>query len=407
MSAFRLALLSLLRRPLATFIGLVAICVAVASSGLLLRASLLNSSRFSTMVQGPNAVVGAKEGGIDILLGSLNAEGSYPGYLPWTLYESLQAMHTVVHGDGQATTPHYIRQIAPFLYFAKLDKYRVVGTGSELFAGPLQSSPRDFQMGDWEPGALVLGAAVAESLRLSVGAEVEIRSWGPGDIEGEQTQSLPVSGILSSSGTAWDYLLFTDIETAQNFLAQTSAAKASIWGAKVLNYFIMYIDRRGFSELKSLINERTVGQVILVNTEVERLRELTGTTVRFGWMVITMVILLGGLTITTLLMTRFEAMSVHIAVLRALGYSSGKIGAWLVLEGLLLALLACIFGAILDGALFPYIRSMAGLTSDQGQNISIWKSFPVWLAAIGATVVAVLVPLLKILKQDVNQALRS
>src|ERR1700722_18505955 len=112
MTPLRLALLSLARRRVPTIITVVAIAMSVACAGILFRLYHLSASRFDSLGRGWEAVVGAKAGGIEILLSSLNAEGPYPDYLPYVLYESLRANRTVQFEDGHTSEPSYIRGIS-------------------------------------------------------------------------------------------------------------------------------------------------------------------------------------------------------------------------------------------------------------------------------------------------------
>jgi predicted lysophospholipase L1 biosynthesis ABC-type transport system permease subunit len=102
-------------------------------------------------------------------------------------------------------------------------------------------------------------------------------------------------------------------------------------------------------------------------------------------------------------------MALQIAVLRAIGYGRRRVSAWLMLEGVLLGLAACVIGALLDAAAFPMFRAMLGaaLPSEELASISIWHSAPVWAAAILSTVLAVFIPLVRFYRQDVHLSLRS
>jgi putative ABC transport system permease protein len=105
MTPLRLARLSLSRHRFATAITVISIGMSVACGGILLRLHQLSESRFSAMGRGGDAIVGAKAGGIEILLGSLNGEGNFPDFLPYKLFESLRAEQAITHGDGVVTRP--------------------------------------------------------------------------------------------------------------------------------------------------------------------------------------------------------------------------------------------------------------------------------------------------------------
>ena len=93
MNALRLAILNLTRRRVPTFLALLSIAISVGFSGVLLRLYFLSESRFSTLAKGGDAIVGAKSGGLDILLNCLNLEGPYPGYIPSRALPVAQATH--------------------------------------------------------------------------------------------------------------------------------------------------------------------------------------------------------------------------------------------------------------------------------------------------------------------------
>ncbi|MEN0057611.1 MAG: hypothetical protein AAGB31_02155, partial [Bdellovibrio sp.] len=137
MNPLRLAFLNLSRRKVSTVIALISIALAVACSGVLLRLNELAESRFETLARGGDALVGAKSGGLDILLGALNGEGDYPGYLPYKLYESLKAEQTVFFEDGSHSKPSYIRSVIPFLYFARYADLRIVATDFSFVERPV------------------------------------------------------------------------------------------------------------------------------------------------------------------------------------------------------------------------------------------------------------------------------
>lgn len=410
MTAWKLAILNLSRRPLPTFIAIFAIAISVACSGILLRLNQLSQDRFRSMGRGPDAIVGAKAGGIDILLNALNGEGEYPGYLPMKLFESLKAAQNVHFEDGANAQPTFLESIVPFVYFAKAGPYRVVGTDESFFRRPHSEDNLQFAKGSWssKPSDVVLGADVATRLNKMVGDSIQIESWNP---EGTASQKLemPIHGVLARTHSAWDRMLYSDLSTAQAILRTENLSTSSIWGPNVLNYFLIYLRPGGFPELSSLINRRTVGQAILVETQKERLQNLTGTGETLGLFVQILILSLSALSLTAMLVTRFEAMSLQLAVLRAIGYSKTVIGSWLLLEGFLIGLSACLLGMILDGLCFPLMRGLlsGALPSPEVIGSSILQSYPVWATALIATTASVFLPLYRVYRQDVHFSLRS
>ena len=162
MSAFRLALLDLIRRPLSSVIALISISLSVATAGTLLRLGHLAEKRYSSLATAGDAIVGAKSGDLDILLGSSNAEfdsAKPPGYLPLKLFESLRAAQPVKFEDGHEAQPGFIKTISPFVYAGTLEQAAAVGTDESLIQHALK-----MREGRWAlaPAELVVGSALAE-----------------------------------------------------------------------------------------------------------------------------------------------------------------------------------------------------------------------------------------------------
>lgn len=415
MNAFRLAVLNLVRRPIPSLIALLAISISVAVSGVLFRINSISQERFASLAKGGDALVGAKSGGIEMLLSALNGEGEFPGFLPYRLYETLKAETTVQFEDGAKSKPSYIKSIIPFVYFAKTEGgFRIAGTDESFFSRPRSEDSLQLESGKWSEtfGEVVAGAQAAKRLGLRVGDRIEAHIWISGLKPLEQNVSLTVSGILHGSRTghsAWDRMLFTTVQTAQQAIASTDLSRTSIWGPNVLNYFLVYLEPNGFTELANLINKRTVGEAVLVETQRDRLHELTGTGENLGLLVSVLILALGGLSVTSMLITRFEAMTLQLAVLRAIGYSKSVIACWLLWEGFLLGLSACILGILMDWLAFPFVRDLLAKALPPPDVVSstVFESYPIWITAVTATTASVFVPLYRVYRQDVHFSLRT
>jgi putative ABC transport system permease protein len=414
MTPLRFAVLNLSRRKTPTIIAIAAIAISVACCGILLRLNQLSENRFTKLGRGGDAIVGAKAGGIEILLGALNGEGSYPEYLPYKLFESLSAEQTVHFEDGAESKPSYIRSIIPFVYFGQYHNFRIAGTNESFLARPNPEDSLHLAVGHWaaNQGEIILGDAIAKATKfnesgLKVGDFILAQTWA-GD-EGVRNMSLKISGILESTGTAWDRMAFSNLATAHVNLANIDLSKRSIWGPQVLNYFLVYLKPGGFRTLASLVNRRTVGEAIEVSTQKQRLENLTGSGKKIGLFVTILILALSALSVTSMLITRFEAMSLQLAVLRALGYKRSALGKWLLWEGFLLGLCACVIGGLMDLAGFPIMRSLlaGALPPSEIVSSTVFQSFPIWITAIAATTASVFVPLYRIYHQDVHYSLRE
>ena len=110
-----------------------------------------------------------------------------------------------------------------------------------------------------------------------------------------------------------------------------------------------------------------------------------------------------------MLLSRFEGMLTQLAVLRALGYQKMFLMRWLLCEGLILGLVACLLGALTDCLIFPVLRESFGqaLPSVDLVASNIGQSWPVWITAMLSTTVAVFLPMLRLSRQSIHQSLRG
>jgi putative ABC transport system permease protein len=408
-NSFRLAFLNLSRRRISTAIAILSIAISVGCSGVLLRLYQLSGSRFATLAKGGEAIVGAKAGGIEILLSSLNFEGKFPGFLPIKLYSSLKQRQAVQFEDGGKSIPRYIRGLVPLLFFARYQGYRVVGTDVSFLKRPDAADNLTLATGRWVKGdgEIVVGSEVAETKHLKLGDRITVEGWVGDPHAGESLAALEVVGSLNPTSSTWDRGLYTSITQAQKVLDELELESISIWGSDVLNFFLVYLEPNGFSDLEALINRRTIGQTILVAEQKDRLAELTGTGRQLGLFMTILIMLVGSFAVMAMMVTRFEAMATQVAVLRALGYKKLIVVQWLLWEGLLLGVSACALGSLLDFCGFPWIRSLLGSALPQTVATPLLHSYPVWMGAIVATTFAVTVPIIRLYGQDVHSSLKG
>jgi ABC-type antimicrobial peptide transport system permease subunit len=245
-----------------------------------------------------------------------------------------------------------------------------------------------------------------------VGDNLEIQAWTLSTSLGHATAksySLKVSGLLKPTQQAWDRGLYTSLNFAKTVLAQSLHPNDSIWGADVLNFFLVQLKPipNAAAALAHLINDRTVGEVIFSQKEIQRLQELTSTSQRMGFLLTLLILTLCSLTLTGLLLTRVDSMRIQFAVLRSLGYLRSEIASWLLWEGFILGAAAITFGALLEFIGFPFFRASLGEALPPYLPSYLWQSWPVWVATILSCLLAEVLPLLKIYRQDVHNSLRE
>ncbi len=406
MNPIHLALLNLRRHPGNTLIGLLAIGLAVGIGGLLLRLHHVGADRFGNMVRSGDAIVGAKSGELDILLNAMNLEGDYPDFFTSRLYWSLQNRHRLEFMEN----PDYVTGLVPIVYCAKYRGARVIGTNDDFLRQP--GLAVSFDQGAWvgQDRNIVLGANVARQHNLRVGDKISVDPW-TGSAPGASsifTYEFTVSGILQPLDNRWDGALFIGMAQARTILERSHVAINSPWGSDVLHYVIVHLKPGGYPGLRNLINQMTITQAVSVPQAMDELQRLTGGSRTLALAAMFLALILGSLCVAGLFGGRFEVLSGELAILRALGYSRGETSARLLWEAILLGGAACLLGAVLDFSFFGLFQQWmtANLSGPAIPYIPAWRSYPVWLLAMGATVISASLPLYRLYRQDAHNTLR-
>ncbi len=412
MTSLELAWTHLIRKKTSTLIAIIGLSISVMASGLLLRTYLLSKARFNSIANTSDAIVGAKSGSIQLLLGALNLEGEYPDFIPSNLYHSLSKGQNIQFEDGStSTSKNIIETVLPFLVFAKFENYRVIATNEQFIQSNYSSLPK-LASGNWpqNQNEVILGNAVAENKSLSLGQTIVANVWLDREQQIHDQVNLKIVGILKPTQKSWDNGLFTNFYTSDLVLTKSESQINSIWKTNLLSYFLVYLrpdnSFKSMQWLRSLINQRTVAQTVATDTAIKELEDLTSSQQSLGLLVSCIIIFLGALTAIMMMLTRFEGMSQQLAVLRALGYKKSELTKMLFYEASILASTSILIGAIFDGIIFPIVEQTF-FNATELYNIAIVNSYPVWIAATLGCWLSVIIPLIKLYKQNIHTSLRN
>jgi putative ABC transport system permease protein len=256
---------------------------------------------------------------------------------------------------------------------------------------------------------IVIGAGLAKKFDLHAGSKLELTAWGPDEQTLPQKIPVTVAGVLAPVHSAYDFALIGSLNLAWRTLQQMNLKQHSIWDAKVINAFFVDMPMTNFSGFESLINQRSIAQTVRTADEIQNLRELLNSGASIGWIVSLLILALVCLSVAGILLTRFEAMTTQIAVLKAIGYRSRALLLWLLWEALILGVLAIVVGTVIEKILEAFIVHeldwrMAKVILIQQSSFDLWPLYVALLLALLATLAA---PLSKILREDIHTQLRS
>lgn len=435
MTPFRLAWLNLSRHRAATALAVLALGLTVACAGLLWRTARLADARFASVAHAGDALIAAKGGSLDAVLGALNAEGPYPRFIPMRLFATL--VNEAWYATGK---PAHASSVIPWVYAGTLTgtpdvgaartaeaspqddnaagNVRVVGTIEAILDMPAPSPGLALAHGEWPDlrAGVVLGAAVAQRRRLAVGDTVRVAHWTSDTMptparSGLAPRRFLVAGVLAPTGTAWDRLAFTNLVQAERLIDEGLgvAGARTAWNSYVLHYIFVHAHPGSLDSLSAQIDQATVTQIIPVAPTLASLQRLTASGRRIAAALASLALSLALITWAALMLGRFEGLARQAAVLEAMGWQRRELHRLLLWEGLLLGVAAAALGGALDALLFPLLRDALGTAVPRPEVVAsaVWTSAPVWAAAVGVTVAASLASSLLLFRGRAQERLRG
>ena len=369
----RLALLSVLNRRVSA--GLTVLAIALSVAMLLGVEKVRRDARgaFANTISGTDLIVGARSGGIQLLLYSVFRIGNATNNISWESYRDIADLPRVkwtvplLLGDSHrgfrvmGTTHAYF------------DHYRYARTESLAFAagGPFE-----------DIYDAVLGAEVAERLGYRLGDELVV-SHGAGEVSFADHDDKPfrVAGILAPSGTPVDRTVHISIEgfTAMHIdwvagvrvpgsAVTADEARAMDLTPKAITAFLLGLDTKiAIFDVQRRINEYREEPLLAVipGVALQELWDLMRVAENVLRVVSSMVVVTGLLGMLSVLLSNLEARRREMAVLRSVGARPLHVFALFMSEAAVLALLgvaagiALVYAALLIGR--PIVASEFGL----------------------------------------------
>lgn len=127
-----------------------------------------------------------------------------------------------------------------------------------------------------------------------------------------------------------------------------------------LHYILAYTRPGGCGPLASVVNRRSMAELISVPQQRANFEELTSTGIRFGLLMASLILLLSSLSVAGVMISRFDGLKMQVAVLRAPGFTKQAIARWLLFEGAKIGLASCSPGGSADLIALPVVRALLG-----------------------------------------------
>ena len=378
MIILRLAWQSIMNRKFTTMLTILSIAVSVM---LLLGVEKVRTSArssFINTISGTDLVVGARTGGVQLLLYSVFHIGDATANVTWKTVEDIKKRNEV-------------KWIIPIALGDSHRGYRVVGTSREYFERfrYRRDIPLEFLEGHEFSDLFdtVLGSDVARSLNYKIGDEI-VLAHGSGPISiGKDHGDTPfrVSGILASTGTPVDRVVHVSMEAIEaihigwetgTFIEQENKKsvedlrKMDLSPKAVTAMYVGLKSRMSTFSLQRWINTYLQEPLIAILPGVVfgELWLMIGNVEKALLIVSTMVVFTAILGMIISLLASLNERRREMAILRAVGAKPIQVFVLFTAEATTIALLGVMIGFFaLYSILFliqPFIESLTGLYMD-------------------------------------------
>lgn len=378
MNLFRLVWNYLRARAMNTVLNVLLLALGVAVITLLLVLSEQLQQKIARNAKGIDLVVGAKGSPLQIILCSIFHIDFPTGNIKLQEADRL-AKHRLV------------KKAIPLALGDSYRNYRIVGTTqayTQLYELSLSS-------GNWWKDDLdvTIGSVVASELGLKIGDQFESSHGLTTDGHAHEDRQYKVVGILNSSGTILDNLLFTNIESVWKVheeherTPQVDSLHASVPRSvlvpsvssrdstlEITSLILQYRNPIAAIQLPRLINGQTNMQAASPAFETARLFSMLGIGVDVLMGFAYVLIIISALSIFIALYNSLKERQYDLAIMRSMGASRGKLFFSIVLEGSAFTFLGSVCGVLLGhGVLYVFAST---LTESQRSGFNAWVLYP-------------------------------
>jgi len=404
MTPLKLALLGLIRRPVATTIAVLSVALAVGLGGVFLQALGALTSASSRVDRAVDMVIGPKHSAVGVFLGGLHM-GPYQ-------HDVLMRASSVRESLIDEVGPRHAIYMARFA--TSEDGFPVVGVDDNFIQRPEGLYAPTIADGAWLSDAnhVVIGVDLARNYGLSVGSTIHATS----DLVDPESgpvweRELEVTGVLVRTDTAYDHTAFVRLRTAQ--LAHDAADRAGLmpvagYGSDGVTHVLLSLDNpMHYEQMFQIFHVRRGEQVVYVDDVIGDIERVLGSGGRTGTLFVLLMILLASAIVCSLMSARFEALKPSLGLLRALGYRRHDIGLSIVAEALILTVAGVLLGALFDVIVTSTLSNLFAPPQVRVDQYFRPEHFQLWLGTLGAVAVFSIVPLVGLFTTDPHKALQG
>ncbi|HEX7813706.1 ABC transporter permease [Dyella sp.] len=347
---------------------------------------------FSSTVSGTDLLVGARSGPVTLLLYAVFHVGEATNNITWKSYEDIRAMPEVAW-------------TVPLSLGDSHRGFRVTGTTTDFFVHYHYGKGNALVFADGKPFSdlydAVIGAEVARRLHYKVGDTIVLaHGVGGTDLAMHADKPFRISGVMAATGTPVDATIAVSLQAIEAIHldwhsgirlpgTETTADQArheDLTPKAITAALIGLRSRLSAFAVQQAINEYPQEPLlsVLPGVALGELWHLLGAAENALRAVSAMVLLVGMSGMLTALLGTLGERRREMAILRAVGASTGTVFALLVMESMLLTVLGMVAGVALLTSVtvvaHDYLLAHAGLVIDGAPVPGEWLLLAVVLA---------------------------
>ncbi len=333
MNVFRLSIKNIQSKPIYTFLGIFVLALSIA---LLLGIQQLKSSfahQMDNNLGEIDLVIGAKGSPLQLVLSSVLHLDNPTGNIS---YESAKKV---------GSNP-LIKSAVPISYGDNYKGFRIVGTTPE-FIELYQASLLRGKLAEG-PYEVVIGSAVAQKLKLELGASFSSAHGLMENTIDVHDHQLTVVGILNPSKKVIDRLILTTLETVWNVHehehADENQEPIHEKEREITSLLVSFRSPTAVMMLPRQINDNTLMQAALPKFELDKLVEFTGVGIKTISLIAYLILAISALTIFLSLYKMVKERAFDLALLRTYGASNLQLIKMVSYEGFIIAIAAMFLG---------------------------------------------------------------
>jgi len=394
LTIFRLALLSLRNRWLTAVLAVLAIAVSVMLLLGVEKVRVGARASFANTIAGTDLIVGARTGGIQLLLYAVFRIGDATNNISWRSYQAVAARPEVAWS-------------VPLSLGDSHRGFRVLGTSTDYFTRYRYRRDKSLEFQAGAPFAdlfdAVLGADVARTLGYRLDDPIVV-AHGLGAIETNLHDDKPfrVAGILRKTGTPVDRTVHVSLEAIEAIhidwqdgrrdpgqaMSAAEVAQLPLQPRAITAALVGLTSRLGVFRLQRFINEFRDEPLtaILPGVALQQLWSLVATAETALLAVSAMVVVTAILGMVTMVLATLNERRREVAILRAVGAGPRTIVALMVSEAVILTMAGVLAGV---GAVYVGLLLARGpVDAAYGIYLEIGPPTATELQALAAIVVA-------------------